>query len=134
MLEGTMGKDSLAGGGGDDRIYGRQAQDHLYRDSGRDRVFGGTSNDQLFGGGGLDHVFGGGGEDFINLFDERGGDVAVCGEGFDEVYADLGDDVDRDDDCEATFQAGADFRVRPNAGRLGREELEAMPKGTFVTR
>jgi hypothetical protein len=30
--------------------------------------------------------------------------------------------------------AAVDVRVRPNAGRLGREELEAMPKGTFVTR
>lgn len=41
--------------------------------------------------------------------------------------------VDRDD-CEATFQSGADFRGRSNAGRLGREELKAMPKGTFFTR
>ena len=81
-------------------------------------------------------MFGGGGEDLINLLDERGGDVAVCGEGFDEVYGGINDEVDRDGDCEATFQAGFEpfSSVQTGAGRLGPEELEAMPKGTFLTK
>ena len=136
VLEGTFGKDALAGGGGDDRLYGRQGQDRVYGDSGCDRVFGNIGNDQLFGGGGVDHVFGGGDDDFINLLDERGGDVAVCGEGFDEVYGDFGDVVDRDGDCEATLEVVFEpfSFAQTGAGRLGPGELEAMPEGTFVTK
>jgi hypothetical protein len=128
VLEGTFGKDALAGGGGDDRLYGRQGKDRVYGDSGRDRVFGNIGNDQLFGGGGDD--------DFINLLDERGGDVAVCGEGFDEVYGDFGDETDRDDTCEYEFQVIVEpfSSLQSNAGRLGPEEPEAMPEDTFVTK
>jgi Ca2+-binding RTX toxin-like protein len=116
-------------------VYGFQARDRLYGDSGADKVFGNTGPDQLFAGAGVDRVFGDGGDDFINMLDERGGDVADCGVGNDEVYADLNDDVNfagTGGDCEATFQAGATFGLQQDAGTLGPKELRALPEGTFV--
>jgi len=74
--------------------------------SGADRVVGGNGDDQLFGGQGKERVFGETDDDFINLIDERGGEVV---------------DLECDDviTVEITF---------PDAGTAGPEELSALPE------
>ena len=89
-LDGTDGKDRLAGGPGGQRIAGRGGADRIQGGSGDDCLDGGNGDDRLNGGPGNDSVRGGSGDDRISAADgDR--DAITCGGGEDRVRADRKD-------------------------------------------
>jgi Ca2+-binding RTX toxin-like protein len=77
-LEGSNGKDVLAGGGGDDLVEGGNGVDQLAGGGGNDVLDGGNGKDDLDGGAGddvvvgargVDHVVGGAGADKFKTLD-----------------------------------------------------------------
>lgn len=83
-MYGTVGADTLDGGGGHDRLYGDAGDDHLIGGSGSDQLDGGTGNDTLDGG-----------EDGDTLYGQQGADMLVGGVGSDRLVGGDGGDVYR---------------------------------------
>jgi len=77
--------ENVVGGNGNDTLLGSDAANQL------DGQFG---NDSITGGNGADTLIGGLGDDFIVARDNGTRDVVRCGDGFDEVVADLQDTVE----------------------------------------
>jgi Ca2+-binding RTX toxin-like protein len=98
VVNGFDGNDLIYGYAGNDRLYGGAGNDHVDGGAGVDKVDGGSGNDTLIGGAGKDRLVGGPGRDNIDAFDHAGGDVVVCGRGYDSVHADKKDVVGKD--CE----------------------------------
>lgn len=92
-INGTSGRDNLAGDDGDDRIWGFGGPDRLQGLGGNDTLGGGKGRDTLLGGEGDDNVFGGALGDL--LFGGAGDDTLTGGAGFDRIVAGDGDDVVR---------------------------------------
>ena len=76
--------ETVLSAGGGDRLTGSSAAETLD---------GGAGGDEITGGNGADTLRGGDGNDFIDARDNASTDVVRCGEGFDEVVADLQDSV-----------------------------------------
>ncbi|WP_240432621.1 calcium-binding protein [Rubrobacter indicoceani] len=154
-LIGTNQNDTIAGGGGNDFINGKAANDRLYGDSGSDIVSGGVGNDDVFGGKGADKANGNGGNDYINVADNRLGDVVDCGPGEDTVVfdadfqgkgvsletADFGGNTDDvfDGDCENFFfvplnpESGTDSEENMDMSRVSQEQVgQAVENGTLI--
>ncbi len=85
-LYGTNGADTIRGFGGVDDLYGR------------------GGGDLLIGGTGQDDYYGGPGNDRIRAVDNSPDDI-VCGDGFDRVTANPGEDVARN--CERVVRQGS---------------------------
>ena len=77
--------ETVLGAGGNDRLTGSSAAETLD---------GGAGADEITGGNGADTLRGGDGSDFIDARDNASTDVVRCGLGFDEVVADLQDNVE----------------------------------------
>lgn len=82
VIGGGNDSDTLLGDSGRDRINGGPTgNDRLNGGSGNDRLVGGSGNDKLVAGTGRrDVLLGGRGNDRVNTRDNRGGDIANCGE------------------------------------------------------
>jgi len=97
---GLGGRDSLIGDSGQDVLMGGKGSDELLGLVGADLLRGGPGDDTLNGVSGRDVYSGGAGNDLILAYgDPRREDVISCGDGFDDVRADL--DVARD--CEIVY-------------------------------
>ena len=80
---GSLGVDTIIGGGGADRLLGLGGNDRLSGPGGNDRLNGGTGNDRVRGGAGAD-----------TLHSEFNGvDTVDCGAGRDTATVDSGDRV-----------------------------------------
>lgn len=89
-LVGTSEPDRISGAGGDDVILGKTDRDRLNGDSASDHIFGGQGQDRIFADTGeRDVLRGGDNDDYLNTDDDRSGDLARGGAGFDVC------DVDR---------------------------------------
>lgn len=97
-VNGTLlGNDLLVGTPAANRLWGFAGQDRLSGHAGDDWLRGDSGSDRLLGGPGSDDLDGFGGEDLIVSRDHHA-DVVHCGEGEDEVVADL---LDVLSDCES---------------------------------
>jgi Ca2+-binding RTX toxin-like protein len=81
----VRGIENVVAAGGNDTLLGSDAANQLDGSSG---------NDSITGGNGADTLLGGSGNDFIVARDNGTRDVVRCGDGFDEVVADLEDSVE----------------------------------------
>lgn len=100
MAPGTLGPDSIDGGGGNDRLVGFYGSDTIRGLDGDDKIYGGGGSDDLNGNlgndivngmEGADFVRGGQGDDFV--FGNEGDDWHVNGNlGNDNVFGDQGND------------------------------------------
>ena len=78
---------------GTEVVIGSAANDNLTGSSGAETLDGGAGNDQIAGGNGADTLRGEDGDDLIDARDNASTDVVRCGNGSDEVIADLQDSV-----------------------------------------
>jgi hypothetical protein len=102
-IVGTAADDDIRGLGGDDDLYGRAGNDTIRGGAGDDDIYGEEGNDRLIGGPGNDDIDGGPGNDRIRAVDRHHDDIE-CGDGFDRVWANPGDDVAAD--CEVVVRRG----------------------------
>jgi hypothetical protein len=83
------GDKKLAGGPGNDTVLGGQGSDNVVGEDGNDYLEDGTLAEFS-----KDNLSGGDGEDVLAIYNVPAvKDVAVCGDGFDEVYADWKDEA-----------------------------------------
>lgn len=78
---------------GVENVVAGSRNDTLIGADGANRLEGGAGNDEIIGRNGADALFGGDGDDVIDARDNGTKDVVDCGIGFDEVIADLQDEV-----------------------------------------
>jgi hypothetical protein len=98
VVDGTKGRDTLAGGPGAQRIRGHSGDDRIKGGSGDDCVNGDGGADHVNGGAGADRIVGGAGRDSLNSADgER--DTVLCGKGEDSARVDR---IDTVRGCERT--------------------------------
>jgi Ca2+-binding RTX toxin-like protein len=105
---GTIGNDTLAGGGSNDILQGLDGHDTLTGGGGQDILTGGNGNDSLEGGDGDDSLDGGAGNDRLDggagndkLQGQGGNDQLLGGEGDDVLVAAL------DKTASALLEGGA---------------------------
>lgn len=94
LADGGDGNDLVMGGNGDDAIFGGNGADTLHGGSGGDQLYGDADNDHLYGDDGDDLLSGGAGNDFLEggvgndtyMFGMGDGeDVAIDGNGTEQV-------------------------------------------------
>ena len=93
VLPGTVGNDTLVGGGLADSLSGGAGNDSLAGGTGHDTLSGGDGQDTLMGGTGDDALSGGAGNDALR--GQAGNDVIATGAGTDRVIFAAGDGADR---------------------------------------
>jgi hypothetical protein len=95
VFTGTATADVFNGIGGDDTVNGGLGADTLMGGPNEDWLNGGNGNDKLFANSGaVDTLVGGFGNDTLNTRDGKIGDIANCGENFNDkdiAYIDTGD-------------------------------------------
>ncbi len=111
--------ENVVAGNGNDTLLGSDAANQL------DGQFG---NDSITGGNGADTLIGGLGSDFIVARDNGTRDVVRCGDGFDEVVADLQDNV------ELSFSVLQPRTGGPACDRVERFAVDDGPPAEVVKR
>jgi Ca2+-binding RTX toxin-like protein len=90
---GTPERDSINGDANRDVICLKGGRDYGNGRGAADIVRGGSGQDTLVGGAGVDVIRGGDGDDDLFAVDDNPGDKIRAGAGFDNCYADVGDDL-----------------------------------------
>ena len=111
--------ENVIAAGGNDTLVGSDAANQL------DGQFG---NDDITGGNGADTLLGGSGNDFIVARDNGTRDVVRCGDGFDDVVADLVDNV------ELSFAVLLPRTGGPACDRVERFAVDDGPPAEVVNR
>ena len=136
-IQGGGGRDTVVGNGGDDNLSTGSGSDEIFGNDGADRLRGGNGRDLLEGDAGSDTVSGGGGADIINggidadqlsggsgsdtISGGDGDDTLIGGQSPDSLIAGTGNDIVNGDGGADTISGGdgADLLI----GHAGNDEL-----------
>lgn len=131
LIAGKGGNDMLDGGKGDDLLRGGQGNDHLFGGEGNDILAGGKGADMLHGGAGDDRLFGGTDDDILHgdegddyLHGGSGNDQLHGGAGNDHLDGGRGDDVLHGGDGDDRLFSGSGHDML--YGGAGNDELHAQ--------
>ena len=99
LISALEGDDTVSGLGGGDTIFAGPGDDSILSDAGADVAVGGSGADRIFGGGGNDYLQGEDGDDYLDggkdvdtLEGWRGNDTVLGGDGNDSISGGAGAD------------------------------------------